>query len=553
MATIKIRLNGPTANFVAALVAGVLLLWVLFQAKIEDFWFDEAGQYWLSQGQNHFSQFGEQKSLPSWEFLHTYNLDPPGFSYLLAGWTGLGMDKAWTIRLLPVLFGLAALLLILLIGTHLFRLPLLVSVTIAVSGALATPLRNLFPELRAYTLEFLGVITVGMLLVLFSKRPDSLKLGLLPTGAVLFFFFTSRYSFVLAGLGATVALGFVFLKARSRKSGLSFGASLFALGFLAIYVWSTRRDRLSADGPAEYVSEFMLSNIENIAAIARLFFVNFFAGPQVAIIPVVGIFLFSLWTRKNESEPIKLHFRKLISSASAMQFSVLSVFVLAYTASAVALSSMGIYPWFASQKWSIGYSAVATLAAILGFSLFFSHRSATNPGSPLTGTSRMLGTGASAVAGFLVFAFLAGSLATYHTQAKRHDELLSSSYSSSLLLTEMSSRTESVRQTWIIDRWLWPSLRMQAQLISLEEEIAMVDTFISLDAIESTDRDTSQLVINHLECSSGNRTVIILRNQKDSYPLTIRAMEQLVAAKDCQINRFERADLVSVFLVTSGS
>ena len=70
------------------------------------FWFDDAGQFWMSQGQVHGSNFGtSQQSLQTGiEFARNgSNADPPGFTMLLRFWTeGVGTSAA-DLRSLPLL------------------------------------------------------------------------------------------------------------------------------------------------------------------------------------------------------------------------------------------------------------------------------------------------------------------------------------------------------------------------------------------------------------------------------------------------------------------
>jgi hypothetical protein len=69
------------------------------------FWYDESGQFWISQGLNHESRPNSlRNSLPAiMESNSLYTFDPGGFSLILRLWSEVSMSAVW-LRILPQVF-----------------------------------------------------------------------------------------------------------------------------------------------------------------------------------------------------------------------------------------------------------------------------------------------------------------------------------------------------------------------------------------------------------------------------------------------------------------
>ena len=80
-------------------------LYFFTNAKNEGLDHDEAGQFWISKGLNHYSQISERNG--GFKDLlvnnNKYNLDPGGFTFVLRVWTLVSNEILW-IKFLPFLF-----------------------------------------------------------------------------------------------------------------------------------------------------------------------------------------------------------------------------------------------------------------------------------------------------------------------------------------------------------------------------------------------------------------------------------------------------------------
>ena len=172
----------------------ILLIGFIFFKLLNPFlWFDEAGQFFISLGLNHYS---EPNSLPGTlnEVLlnnNQFNLDPGGFSVLLFLWLKISTNYIW-IRLLPFLFFISSVFLTIEIskkvydfknpwiyGFLLFAIPQLVFRSI---------------ELRAYTMEALSIL-ISIYLIVNFKNLNSYKL--LTISILSSILISSRYSSIL--------------------------------------------------------------------------------------------------------------------------------------------------------------------------------------------------------------------------------------------------------------------------------------------------------------------------------------------------------------------
>ena len=172
----------------------ILLIGFIFFNLLNPFlWFDEAGQFFISLGLNHYS---EPNSLPGTfnEVLlnnNKFNLDPGGFSILLFLWLKISTNYSW-IRLLPFLFFISSVFLTIEIskkvydfknpwiyGFLLFAIPQLVFRSI---------------ELRAYTMEVLSIL-ISISLIVNFKNLNSYKL--LTISILSSILISSRYSSIL--------------------------------------------------------------------------------------------------------------------------------------------------------------------------------------------------------------------------------------------------------------------------------------------------------------------------------------------------------------------
>ncbi len=200
-------------------------------------WYDEAGQFFISKGLNHDSDpYAEPCGLG--EVIQSnrdYNKDPGGFSVLLYFWSMLS-DNVYFLRLLPFLFFVAFLY-------FSYRIVMLMtndrSFAIAMMGVLLLVLNSRLTEVRAYSMELLG-LSIAAYTLLNMKFNCSLK-NLVLFSLVLCIFCTSRYAFILDAFAVVIFLeGYWWLNkdAKLFLKSVSFGLPLLLM-VIAIYLVTT--------------------------------------------------------------------------------------------------------------------------------------------------------------------------------------------------------------------------------------------------------------------------------------------------------------------------
>ena len=167
-------------------------------------WYDEAGQFWMSMGLNHYSlPFSERGCAP--DVINNnrlYNMDPGGFSLILFLWMHISTDIIF-VRTLPYLFFLGTCFFLAIISYRetnnkifalfMMTLPFLMPYVINRAG-----------ELRAYSMEMMGMI-VGVLLLMRIKQRVTFT-NILTLSAVLAITCTSRYASVVASFAISLRL-----------------------------------------------------------------------------------------------------------------------------------------------------------------------------------------------------------------------------------------------------------------------------------------------------------------------------------------------------------
>lgn len=197
------------AYVMALLYLGVIIFCVVFQFS-PFLWFDESGQFWISQGLNHdsapLSSIGDIFDVI--ENNKFYNLDPGGFGVILHFWLKLGTNYVW-MRILPLLFFIGA---VFCLGHLLYRWTKNLDVSLLMCFVLLLS-DTIYPmafEIRAYSMELLGVmLTIEMLE--YIKQGCQVK-SLLIWSIILSFFMTSRYSFAIVAFIASICVLYLVIR-----------------------------------------------------------------------------------------------------------------------------------------------------------------------------------------------------------------------------------------------------------------------------------------------------------------------------------------------------
>ena len=350
----------------AALAAGLLALAVR-NLGFRGMWWDEASQFWVSQGVGRYSEpfaprlgLAEVARRNAWD-----NLDPGGFSLLLHEWTLASRGLVW-LRLLPSVFFLACSLALALLGWRLTRSSLFAVAAGAVPSLFPSALYFAL-EIRAYSMEMAGIAVGALLLALAVERPSPHRAALL--GLTCAVFLTSRYSFALAAAALVVALwsgsaGRVVgraLRAQMAAAALPIAVvgALIAGIMLPRQLWPEMHGgALGLTSPA-YTRDGVLLFAPDAPALLLRNLLSPVALPiTLAIVVVLGV-----WARRVMARPGRVS-ADPAAGPPAVRFALLT-FVAVVQALSAAVSLLGLYPWDIGTRWSAYLVAVSAVAAVV--------------------------------------------------------------------------------------------------------------------------------------------------------------------------------------------
>ncbi len=311
---------------------------------------EEAGQFWMAKGLNHFSDLGEPDGNIS-ELINNnriFNLDPGGFTLLLRFWTGIFGNSIVSLRFLPFLF--------LLISAVTFRSLLnLFSFNkwiVNLSPLLFLLSKDLISfgfTVRAYSFEICGIILSLYFLsqsVLYYKNRHLIYLFM-----ILSIFAFSRYGFFIE-IGACLVL---LLASYIKRLPILFNNKIVVSGFLIlgislsiIYYFSLQYQLKNTNfhGP-EYAYLKTLKGQASFKDGLEIFFANF---TKLRIIPfsiLILIVIFGIFIKKIPQ------FGK---------YKILLSYFLIYTILAIFLSIVGLYPWDVTSRNSLPFQFFSILS-----------------------------------------------------------------------------------------------------------------------------------------------------------------------------------------------
>jgi hypothetical protein len=222
------RMKNRPVEVALATVVVTALTWFSYKGlHWTAFWYDESVQFWISRGLCALSAPGQEPGGVRDVLRQNArdNLDPGGFSLFLHFWLLAGTGMAWQ-RAAPLLFFLAGVAALGWLGWRWHR-----KVRFALFSALvpaAYPmLMNYANEVRAYSMEFAGVICGCLVLdlLLEAPRPRRCWIG----GVVIGIFLSSRYSYAIFA----AALSVVFLLSLASRPAPASARARWALFFFA--------------------------------------------------------------------------------------------------------------------------------------------------------------------------------------------------------------------------------------------------------------------------------------------------------------------------------
>ena len=342
--------------------ACAVVLWLFFVAAMSitalanlgdaNFWFDESGQFWMAKGLNHYSephaQEGGVDAVLSQN--RTFNLDPGGFTVLLHCWVKLGSSPSW-LRALPFAFFVLGAISLALTGWRLTQSPILAAGS-ALLVCFGGQLLYYAFELRAYSMEYSGVLVVSLALVCVFQDDRPRNYFLL--GVACAVFLTARYSFLIYTFAAcAVCVGRPIL-ARQR---LTFSKLLYllappTLSGLLIYNFMLSGQNPAASPPV-YVEELMLRG-KSLHSALRIIKANLGTKEFLPIGVAIATYCLA-WgvARSPRARPVPL----ALAMFAPFAFTVLT--------GSVFLSLTGKYPWAIQSRWGVHLHALSLLAVVV--------------------------------------------------------------------------------------------------------------------------------------------------------------------------------------------
>lgn len=212
----------------------VCLLFSLFAISTNLFvpylWFDEAGQFFIAKGLNHYSApFSVEGGLIDViENNKHNNLDPGGFSILLHFWTYLSNYHVW-LRILPFLFFLgviASFIYLMYSWTKKRDLALLAGFI----PILIPWIMSMGFEVRAYSMECLGTMLCIVALEQLKKQVNGKRL--LVWSAILSLFMLSRYSEIIVVFVASLYVLYLIMTTHTTNKKKAAYVAIYSMPML---------------------------------------------------------------------------------------------------------------------------------------------------------------------------------------------------------------------------------------------------------------------------------------------------------------------------------
>lgn len=324
---------------------------------------DEAGQFWMSQGAGYGTAWNEsdQGLIAGLEYGRAGNiLDPIGFTSLLAGWVALFGPEPASLRTLPFLFFLGAIAASFYLGRSLMRLPRTIALVLPVAVLTSYVTSQWATEIRNYSMELLGMLIAVIAMIRYLQHPSWIRIAGLVSILALFSI-GSRYSFALAAAAAMFAILLFMWRAKQLRSNwtqIAAGLVVMALtaGFLVWNVGLLRGDRVWST----YVdNSIRVESVTDFTSMRMLLQINFVYGwhKLTAVFLVAGLIAW-WWTRRSDNA-VSLNLRRV-----SVLWIPAWLFVGLYEVFRALASQAGGPMWNAEHKHGV---ALISIAIISGF------------------------------------------------------------------------------------------------------------------------------------------------------------------------------------------
>jgi hypothetical protein len=343
-------------TFLAVAITASIWPFATWHLSRTGFWYDESMQFWMALGLDGFGAPLTPRGALS-DILKENaiaNLDPGGFSLILGLWMTFSTNEIWQ-RALPLLFfatGMVGLGIL----AWTWRRSILFAVTAALVPAAYPLLLDYSVEVRAYSMEFAGVVMGCLMLARLLEQPRIPSA--LIAGTVLGFFMTARYSYTLFAAAACIALALAWRKRQSRFALLAaFTAPLVVSGALILFLTflPQYQARISYQGGAliAYLRPATSSG-KSLGQLATMAATNLLqpAGFPLTLLALSGLIAFIPSSSRDRTGIGSI---PLVTAS----FGVLALAVLVLTALV-----WPWHPWDIAQKWSLWLHALSTVAVV---------------------------------------------------------------------------------------------------------------------------------------------------------------------------------------------
>ena len=522
--------------FILILCVFVIMIYERITKRLFEtyFWWDEAGQFWMSLGQTHVSDFLTQPEnvMNGVEAgRNLYNLDPIGFTILFRFWIEVFGTSPASLRSLPLMFFVFSFIACTFIGRKVFRTPLTVAAIIPLFAlAEIVPLQK-STEIRAYSSELFFTIVILSLTLLYLQNEKNQILVLLFFTGVLGLVF-SRYSLMIA-IGAscfTILIIKVIIHRQKIRKNLLFIAT-WAATTVTFVAWNTGViSNANQQPPRYYTSAFNLENNFELNFILKIIDMNIFSG----IHQFTGFFticsslilISSYFTRVNKNRLLLLQ-----SLVGQLIWVNCLVMIISYEVFAIALSFLGLTPWWAEKPWSIGLIGIAIFS---GFASYRALRYIYDLTLKLKFESRVIKSSnyLKLVSVCTIFLCVPGFSNLNNVFQPDNQADLQTNFSSNIY-SAMKDVPKSQQSNWYISGYYWPSFRM-----IWETEIqAKPDTHPSFAApiipkFYSTDVEETAVVRGLARCNPATNEFFLF---KGSASAQIEVLKEISKENGCDL------------------
>ncbi|MBJ6727306.1 hypothetical protein [Geomesophilobacter sediminis] len=333
----------------------VMALWIVVLVMLyarcgtnPNFWFDEAGQFWMSRGQIHYSPPLTPAGTLS-EVLQanrTANMDPGGYTVGLHGWMAGGTSPGW-LRTFSFLFfvgTMAAFAALAYLWTG--NLPL--SLAAGLLPAAGSQLTRYALELRPYSMETCGTAAAVLTLEYVSRRKS--VGGYLVLGGLMALFLTGRYSFICVAVAVGFAVLFQVRPLGLRKAMprvVAYALPVLASSAAIYFITLAHPGSHQKADPGPYVQDFIMRGktvVDQLWIAAD----GLFSIRGIGTVVLAAVYLGFAFRKNKRSQYQRFTTFLLVAGVLNAEF--------------LLLSALGKYPWCPQARWGIALNTISILS-----------------------------------------------------------------------------------------------------------------------------------------------------------------------------------------------